>query len=289
MASTPLNSSRWTLPSKAAGFHVRKGQIRPCKPRGVAGVLLPSSDDDVAIERIALDGPAMPPGLLGGNDRRARAGKRIEDDGTAPGHVPNRIGHERRRLCWGMQRKIVARRQTADRRRFPDVGPAAAVLTRFETIGLNRVATLEHQHELVAAAVKATLRCARRPALSPYDDVLKRKPHFTACRDQLVEVPPMHEYEQGGTALRVFLAVLQESREKGDELVCGHFGRGRRDVPLADAIEGGAIVLDRNVGWRVGQDEIRLLSLEQKLVAGRITSIATHEAVRAKDPQIAGP
>jgi hypothetical protein len=34
----------------------------------------------------------------------------------------------------------------------------------------------------------------------------------------------------------------------------------------------------------VGQDEIRLLSLEQKLVAGRVTCIPTQEAVRPKDP-----
>jgi len=44
--------------------------------------LLPSPDNDVAIERIELDCPAMPPGLVGGDDRRAVAGKRIEDDGT---------------------------------------------------------------------------------------------------------------------------------------------------------------------------------------------------------------
>jgi hypothetical protein len=131
MSLTPLAlAGGRALPSKAARFHVCKGQIRPCKPCGIAGVLLPSPDDDVAIARIALDRPAMPPGLLDGDDRRARAGKRIEDDGSTSGDVPNRIGHERRRLCLGMAGNIFARRQTADRRIFPDVGPPPAVLTR---------------------------------------------------------------------------------------------------------------------------------------------------------------
>ena len=145
MSLTPvaLGGGR-ALPSKAARFHVRKGQIRPGKPCRLAGVLLPAPDDDVAIKRVALDGPAMASGLLGGDDRRAGAGKRIEDDGAAPGHVRNRIGDERRRLCGGMRRKIVAR--SADRRIFPDVG--AAGLTRCEGICLYRVAVLEHQHEL---------------------------------------------------------------------------------------------------------------------------------------------
>ena len=162
----------------------------------------------------------------------------------------------------------------------------AAGLTRCEGIGLYRVAVLEHQHKLVAAAVEAILRRARRTALSPDDDVFKRKPHFTACRDQRVEVPPIHEHEQDGSVLRVFLAALQESREKGDELVFGQFARCRRGVRLA---ADRAIALDRNVARRIGEDDIRLLSLEQKLVAGRVTCIATQQAVRPQDPQIARP
>jgi hypothetical protein len=109
-----------------------------------------------------------------------------------------------------------------------------------------------------------------------------------ACRHQAVEVLPIGEHEQDGSILRVFLATLQESREKRDELVFGHFGGCRRDVRLADAAEAGSNC-DRNVEWRIGQDEIRLLSLEQKLVAGQVTCIPTQEAVLPKDPQIARP
>jgi hypothetical protein len=83
--------------------------------------------NNVAIARIVLDRPALPPGLLSGDDRGTRADKRIEDDGTTPSDVPNRIGHERRRLCRWMADTILARRQTADRRIFPDVGPAAVL------------------------------------------------------------------------------------------------------------------------------------------------------------------
>jgi hypothetical protein len=61
------------------------GMSFPVRPAALTGVLLPSPDNDVAMERIELDCPATPPGLLGGDDRRAVAGKRIEDDGTAPG------------------------------------------------------------------------------------------------------------------------------------------------------------------------------------------------------------
>ena len=274
------------MPSKAPGFHVLKGQIRPFKPRGLAGVLLPSPDNDVAIERIELDCPAMPPGLLGGDDRRAVAGKRIEDDGTAPGHIPDRVGNERRRLHCGMQGMILgpARPETGDPRIVPDVGAGPAVPTQLEDVGVRRVAVLEHEHKLVAGAVEAA---HRRAIFRPYDEVLKRKPHFTACRHQAVEVLPIGEHEQDGSILRVFLAALQESREKRDELVFRYFGGCRRDVRLADAA--GAIALDRNVAWRIGQDDIRLLFLEQKLVAGQVTCIPTQEAVLPKHPQIARP
>jgi hypothetical protein len=38
------------LPGKAPGFHVLKGQIRPFKPRGLPGELLPPPDNDVAAQ-----------------------------------------------------------------------------------------------------------------------------------------------------------------------------------------------------------------------------------------------
>ena len=41
-------------PGNARGFHVRKGQIRVFKPRGLAGALLPLPDHDVASVRIGL-------------------------------------------------------------------------------------------------------------------------------------------------------------------------------------------------------------------------------------------
>ena len=89
---------------------------------------------------------------------------------------------------------------------IPRCWSGPAVMTRFEGVGLYRVAVLEHQHKLVAAAIETILRRLDRLPLAQTTTSLSASPSFTACRDQRVEVLPIDEHEQNASVPRVVLA-----------------------------------------------------------------------------------
>ena len=76
--------------------------------------------------------------------------------------------------------------------------------------------------------------------------------------------------------------MLQEGLGKDDALGFAQFAG--YSVHRSTAREARATALGRDVKSRIDQDGIRLLSFEQKSVAGRVIRMATQKAVRSQGP-----
>src|SRR5580693_7493137 len=94
-----------------------------------AGGFLPAADRDIDIELVELDPPRDAPGAIGGQQRRAAAAERVEDDPVAPAAVADEIGDEGHRLDGGVEVELVTpgRVQTVDARIVEHVAAVAAV------------------------------------------------------------------------------------------------------------------------------------------------------------------
>ena len=118
------------------------------------GQSLPSVDADIDVLRIQFDRPGVPAGPLGGNQDRAAAGERVEDDPLAMAAVADRVGDQADRLDGRVQGQELALAAAIDARVRPHVGAVAAVLAELEVVDVRRVALLEDIDQLVLAAVE---------------------------------------------------------------------------------------------------------------------------------------
>jgi hypothetical protein len=127
---------------------VRKGEELVLQHRGLARPLLPSPDDDVAVPCIELDQPRPTPGLLTGNQGRARAGKRVQHDVLRLARVPDRPLDQRYRFHGRVQ--VVPDRSGAGRlSHFSQLDcPTLAPLTVRQVVGITnprQTANLDHR------------------------------------------------------------------------------------------------------------------------------------------------
>lgn len=63
-----------------------------CRHRSLPSLPLPSSNDEIAIERIQFDQPRVPFCSFAGHEGGTRASQRIEDNVTAIGDVNDGVG-----------------------------------------------------------------------------------------------------------------------------------------------------------------------------------------------------
>ena len=122
-ARCPTDSPTLTYAAAAARpAAISSKLVLALQHRLLAGPRLPALNDHVAVLRVELDQPRLTPGLLAGDQRRARAAERVEHDVRALARVPDRPLDQRHGLHRGMQ--IVARRLVDE----PDVAlvPRAA-------------------------------------------------------------------------------------------------------------------------------------------------------------------
>src|SRR5205085_191852 len=120
---------------------------------------LPAPDCEIDIELVELDHPGDASGALGGQQRRAAAAERVEDDPVPPAAVADQIGDEGQRLDGGVQVELATpgRVQTVDTRIVEHVAAVAAVGAEAEIVDVRRAAVLEDADQLVFRAVEAAL------------------------------------------------------------------------------------------------------------------------------------
>src|SRR5205085_1129984 len=129
-------------------------------PGGVAGQLLPATDNRIDIARIELRPVAAPAGALGRDHRRAAAEETVEHDVAAGGAVEDRVGHQAHRLHGRVQRQQVSLLGLARERVgpgvLPDIAAVPAEPAELDVVAVRPLARLEDADELMLAAVERT-------------------------------------------------------------------------------------------------------------------------------------
>ena len=144
--------------------------------------------------RVELDAIALSSGPRRGNERRAGAGKGIEDDAGALRAVKNGVGHHG---CW-LHRRVhgkvgIARRAKAvDAGVRPDVRTVAPVSAEFNIVDVCCPARLEHEYQLMLRAVERTHAAVR---LRPDTQVLELAEGAVRGIQNFTHVAPVHADE----------------------------------------------------------------------------------------------
>src|SRR4029078_6359327 len=128
--------------AQSLGTQLLPGLARRREDSLLASQSLPAVNADVDILGIECPRPRVSGAPLGGDEDRAAAGKRIEDDALAMAAIAERIGDQAHRLdgrVHGEQRALGA---AIDARVRPHVGAVAAVLAELEVVDVRRVALL---------------------------------------------------------------------------------------------------------------------------------------------------
>src|SRR5580700_7024401 len=94
--------------------------------------------------------------VLGGDQGRASAPERIEDDPIAVGTIPNRVGHERDRLDRRVHRQLAFGCAIEDILAviFPDVRSIPTEAAELDIVDMWRGPLLEHEYEFVPRPVE---------------------------------------------------------------------------------------------------------------------------------------
>src|SRR6185437_13848600 len=113
----------------------------PCR---LAGPLLPTPNRDVDIFWIELDDPRLSAGLRGCDDGGPRSTSGIEDEIAPMGDIADRIGNHRAVLNGRMPRELflAVRPEAREAAVVPDIGSAAPVATKLNTVLMWRFALL---------------------------------------------------------------------------------------------------------------------------------------------------
>src|SRR5215469_16859775 len=124
----------------------------------VSGKGLPAPDDGIDVARIELQSVTAPAGSLRRHDGGAATHKGIKDN-VAPGRaIHDGVGHQGDRLHGRVQRKEIAlfsrSTRTIHSRVVPDIAAMAAKLTKLHVVAVWGMAVLEHEHQLVLAAIE---------------------------------------------------------------------------------------------------------------------------------------
>jgi hypothetical protein len=131
--------------------------------------------DHITIKRVELDAKTAAPSPLGSDQRRARAGKGIENDAFTARAVAYRVCNHRHRFHGGVKLEIrAAIPEAVDARIGPDIRAVAAVFAEFDVVGVRCVPGLEDANEFVLRAIERPHAGVGRPA--PKRGLLKGRP-----------------------------------------------------------------------------------------------------------------
>src|SRR5579863_2209090 len=128
------------------------------KPSDAAAQFLPAPNGRIDVKRVELETVAVPSHALRCDQGRAASQKWIKHDCAAPRAIHDRVRDHRHGLWRGMQSQQVTLAFTAPEvvgaAVLPDIRAVPAKSPQLHIINVWLASVLEHQHELVLAAVK---------------------------------------------------------------------------------------------------------------------------------------
>src|SRR5215469_5560001 len=204
------------------------------------GDLLPSADGEINVERVELDHPRDASGALGGQDCRAAAAERIEDDAVAPTTVSDQISDEGHRFDRRVQIEVAApcRVQAVDTRIVEHIGTVSALPAEPEIIDVRSHTVFEYGDQLVLRAVKAALAGI---ALVPDQKVFPLGVERPSGGQQLGKMPPVDKDEMdravdaGGDGL-TNEGLEERGKSRLRHLACGHLEFTMARLTSADSM-----------------------------------------------------
>src|SRR4029077_2775861 len=104
---------------------------------------------------------------------------------------------------------------------------------------------------------------------------------------QLEKMPPVHEHEENRAVPGMGLRAPEKRGQEGDEFGFRHLSGGHRKLLVTDVAEPGDVAVDTHIVWGVREHQIGTLTLEQSRVIVLTARVATEEAMRTQNPNIA--
>lgn len=156
--------------------------------------LLPAPNDLIAVDRVELDQARLPVGPFAGDKSRAAAAKAVEDEITAAGAVPDRVGYERDRLDRGVHGKLIEPICAEHIRPGigPDIAAVTSMLSELDIVNVLAAAVLPDKDQFVLAAVE---RAHAAIGFSPNDKVLELPVDAPAGGQHLIQMAPIRAHE----------------------------------------------------------------------------------------------
>src|SRR4051794_14515326 len=117
---------------------------------------LPAHDPHIHVLRIDFDGSGLATGAFGGNQDRAAARERIEDDPLAMAAIPESVSYETDRFDGRVQGQqfMTFAVEGIDAGVAPQIRPITAMLAELKIVDVGCLALLKDEHQLMLAAVE---------------------------------------------------------------------------------------------------------------------------------------
>jgi hypothetical protein len=239
----------------------------------------------VHVPGLDLERVPDPSGPFGGEQRRPRAGKAVEDDVSFPGAVEDRVGDEPN----GFDRRVQGERlvalgpKTVHAGIAPHVGSGAPVFAQLDVVHVRGRSHLEDVDELMLRAVEGAHAGV---GLHPDAQVFALAVDPPASGEELGAVSPVHADEVERTIGAVGGMAGKGGLEEGCELGLAHLAARHRELGMTRPAKSGDVALDAHVVGRVDEDEARPSLSQQAGIGVFEEGIAAEEAVRADGPEV---
>src|SRR5271166_1945376 len=252
--------------------------------RTVSSGGLVAPNDHVDIERIDLDAATDTTRGLGGDEDRAGAEKRVDDDVAAVGQIDKGVfqhgGRLDGRVVFEAAAGVGAQRRGA--RIGPDVRTPAAAFAEFDVVDVRGGAGLEQRQQLMLGPIEAAHAGI---GLGPDNEVQGDQADLQGRRVDRRQAPPVDEGAEDAAIAETGSSGLHPRFVEVEKFGVGHLARGHGEFAVLAA---GHMPGDRDVVRFVGQDEAGgRIALHQPPERLGIGGAAASETVRPELENVA--